>query len=120
MHWYVYHLPPIDNGWFFAKTVDQMAAELAAIDTKEKVEGVDPRNVFSPSVDDFIRDWQSAQSAAAGKGWEGDFRTKDQRVVIAIPDEGDFHWGFVFKQDNNGSTFVVSPVELPHLARYQD
>jgi hypothetical protein len=23
--------------------------------------------------------------------------------------------GFVFKQDNDGTTFVVSPVELPHL-----
>lgn len=118
MSWFVYHLPPVDNGWIFAKTVDEVAQTLAGIEVTEKVDGSDNIGVFLPTVDDFIRDWKSAQDAASEHGWEGDFRSKDHRVVIAVPHGVDFQAGFVFKQDNNGSTFVVSPVELPHLNKY--
>lgn len=118
MSWYVYELPPVDNGWFFSKTVDEVAHLLSEIHTKEKLEGVPVHNVFSPSVNDFIRDWESAKHAASEHGWEGDFRSTDQRVVFAIPHEGDFQIGFVFKQHNNGSTFVVSPVEQLHLNQF--
>jgi len=118
MSWYVYELPPVDNGWFFAKTVDEVAHLLAEADTKEKLEGVPVPNLFAPSVDDFLRDWEAAKDAAFGQGWEGTFRSNDQRVVFAVPHEGDFQIGFVFKQDNNGSTYVVSPVEMPHLNQF--
>jgi hypothetical protein len=32
-----------------------------------------------------------------------------------LPNESEFKHGFVLKQDNNGETYVVSPVELPWL-----
>ena len=49
-------------------------------------------------------------------GWEGDVRDGTGIYVFAVPgEESDTEVGFVFKQDNNGTTFVISPVELPHL-----
>ena len=35
---------------------------------------------------------------------------------LPVWDTYEFSFGFVLKQDNNGTTFVVSPVPLPHLA----
>ena len=45
--------------------------------------------------------------------WEGD--VCNEPYYFAIPNEHDMAIGFIVKQDNNGSTFVASPCELPHL-----
>lgn len=47
--------------------------------------------------------------------WEGDIRGSDYGF-FSLPD-GDtgFVTGFYWKQDNNGDSFVVSPIELKHL-----
>lgn len=55
-----------------------------------------------------------AREAARQLGWEGDVRGADC-VRFWVPDEVDFIDGFIWKQDNNGSCFVVSPVQLPHV-----
>lgn len=47
-------------------------------------------------------------------GWEGDVRGKDCAKFL-IPDEMGFAEGFIWKQDNNGTCFVISPIPLPHL-----
>ena len=50
-------------------------------------------------------------------GWEGDVRGRI--FVFAVPGtEVNTEIGFLFKQDNNGTTFVMSPVELPHLQEF--
>lgn len=66
-----------------------------------------------PSIDDFLRAWESAKEAASAEGWEGDFR--HQPVVFWVPMSTTFEYGFAFKQDNNGDTFVLSPVAMPWL-----
>lgn len=118
MSYYVYALPPVDHGWFFAKTVTEVAEHLGAIEAKAKAAGDHSYDSIYPTVNDFLRDWEQAQHAASKAGWEGDFRNTAEQIVFAIPVETDFQVGFAFKQDNNGTTYVVSPVFLPHLSEY--
>ena len=35
--------------------------------------------------------------------------------MFDLPLEQEFGFGYVFKESNNGNTYVISPVELPHL-----
>lgn len=65
----------------------------------------------------FLKDWDLAKGIAMDFGWEGDFRegSKSGPSVFWLPSEIDMHYGFVFKQNNNGFTFVISPCELPLL-----
>ena len=60
--------------------------------------------------------------------WEGDIRHyigndewhyyENNAYIFSIPnpDYATCSYGMIWKQDNNGSTFICSPVELPHLA----
>lgn len=45
--------------------------------------------------------------------WEGDIRNGP--YVFMIPKEGTMEPGLVWKQDNNGNTFVVTLTELPWM-----
>lgn len=106
MNWHVYEIAPIDLRWEFLATVDATAAEIKAQEKEIGQEG-------DPSTEQFSAAWESAQEAAGDKGWAGDFRSAPR--VFWVPGDTEFDFGFVFKQDNNGTTYVVSPVELPHL-----
>lgn len=55
-----------------------------------------------------------AVSKLPGCTWDGDIRDKNL-YVFALPDDGGTRLGLVWKQDDNGTTFVCSPVELPWL-----
>ena len=99
---YTYEIPPIDFGWGSLKTVKETLLEMFEDENQED------------SLDIFALDWRESQLSARKKGWEGDFRCGPK--VFWIPMNGDkMVYGFVFKQDNNGITFVVSPVPLPWL-----
>ena len=56
----------------------------------------------------------AVRAAAASLGWEGDVRGSEC-AKFSLPCEDDFIAGYVWKQDNNGTCFVASPVELPYL-----
>jgi hypothetical protein len=60
---------------------------------------------------------ERAFSLARKIGWEGDIR--EGPYVIGLPvqqgDGGDTYIILGWKQDNNGETFIASPVELPWL-----
>lgn len=117
MTWFTYEIPPLDNNWEFCPTVKEVAKRIGSSQAAFLAEHGRANDVaFTVPLDDFLGKWESAQSAAYAKGWYGDFR--NEPVVFMIPDETDFHFGFVIKQDNNGTTYVVSPVDLPHLAHY--
>lgn len=111
MNWYVYDIIPIDFGWERLKTVKETLSLLADSDSNEF--DAPKHDINDKTVRDFIDMWASAKEAAAAKGWEGDFRHNP--CVFWLPSEMDFVCAFVFKQDNNGTTFVVSPVPLPWL-----
>ncbi len=50
--------------------------------------------------------------------WEGDFRTPPHICFVPYPDAIGFKKILVWKQDNNGTTFVVSEISLPWLEEY--
>lgn len=115
MAWHVYEIAPIDFGWHNLKPVSKLAGELAqqqfstaALDPEDRMS-----NSEDPNVEDFMARWESAKSAARSAGWDGDFR--QEPVVFWLPGDTEFVYGFVIKQDNNGTTYIVSPIELPHL-----
>lgn len=114
MRWYVYEVYPIDYWWDYLHSLSDVMARLSADSLHDEA---NEKGYDLSVVKSFVDDWESAKMAASSKGWEGDFRHKP--VVFWIPIEDRFEHGFVFKQDNNGTTFVVSPVELPWLGSYR-
>ena len=113
MVWHVYELSPIDLGWENLKTVEETAADIGEIEARMKV-GAQVVDDVCPTIDQFARAWKDAQQEAKNAGWDEDFR--HDPVVFWLPmSEHEFRFGFVLKQDSNGTTYVVSPVSLPHL-----
>ena len=109
MNWIVYSIGPIDHGWEHLKTVRETLPAIAAIEDEFAGSG----DINSEEVTKFLQGWKSAKDAARGSGWEGDFRHEPR--VFWLPADVKFVYGFVFKQDNNGTTFVVSPQVLPAM-----
>ena len=112
----VYVCTPIDHHWEFLKTVKETAAELGARDAQFRFEAGSRPFSLEISIDSFLADWEEAKGAASQNGWEGDFREEPR--VFWLPDETGFEYAFAFKQDNNGTTFVVSPVRLPWVEKF--
>lgn len=112
MSYFTYQVAPIDWGWEQLRTVEDTARALADVDVRERLSG-EAIYIADPSLDTFLARWDAAKDSARRSGWEGDFRQGP--YVFWVPTEDGMQFGFVFKQDNNGTTFVVSPVELPHL-----
>ena len=107
---WIYEITPIDSHWDLLPSVADVAAQLARSEAEE-LSGNGGCGL--PSCEDFLNDWVKAKMQAEASGWEGDIRTGP--VVFWLPSETIFEYGFVFKQDNNGTTFVISPKELPYL-----
>ena len=104
MTWSVYEVYPIDFMWGFLPTISEFGKGLAS----------EPEAYGKDAVQKLDEDFREAQSEVdAATSWEGDFR--GEVSVFLIPIEGTFDYGFVWKQENNGTTFVVSPVKLDHL-----
>lgn len=51
--------------------------------------------------------------AAFDLGWEGD--TQDGAFVFYVPNETQISRGYVWKQNNNGTTFVATLIPFVHL-----
>lgn len=117
--WFGYSVPPIDFGWGHMQTVEEVAKRLAAEAATVAVKADSSHFGFDsgPDYEEFLRQWKSAQERAHDLGWEGDHRHAP--VVFWVPTDNGFDCGFVIKQDNNGSTFVLSPVALPHFSDYE-
>ncbi|WP_455233350.1 hypothetical protein [Geopseudomonas aromaticivorans] len=122
MFWNVYTAPAFDHGWEYLRTVREVREDLA----KNPPIGSEARlydHEELVALDKFNDSWRSAKAAALHVGWEGDFRNGVEPRVFALPIFGEVTLceGFVFKQDNNGITFFVSPGRLPWLeGRGQD
>jgi hypothetical protein len=106
---YAYHITPMDIGWEMMPTLDQVIREAS----KYKI----PHQplAFIESTQYLLNFAALAFKEAEKVGWEGDFRPGHEPRVFFIPNEVDVSYGLVWKQDNNGATFVISPVPMPHL-----
>lgn len=112
MNWYIYELGPIDHYWQHMKTVVETAKELGAASAAAQIAGFpEDTDGESVSVSEFLAKWKDASSRVTSSPDE----LRLPPVVFWVPWEGYFKYGFVIKHDNNGTTYVVSPVELPHL-----
>jgi hypothetical protein len=112
----VYSCTPIDHHWEFLKTVKETAAELGAMEAELRFESGRRELYLDISVEVFLNAWEEAKELAGQNGWEGDFRGEPR--VLWLPMETGFDYGFAFKQDNNGTTFIVTPVRLPWVERF--
>lgn len=103
MSWNVYAVGPIDFHWNHLDTVAEAGSKISMF----------PDRAVGHELESFMGRWESAKQAALNHGWEGDFNG-DPRVIW-LPYEDGFSCGFVFKQSNNGTTYVVSPVTMAWL-----
>lgn len=111
---YVYSLPPIDWMWEYLPTVSDLRERFRRDDCvlDEAGDLNEPRHRA-----DFDRAFDQAKDLATIEGWEGDFRQGPR--VFWVPGMLTFEYGFVWKQDNDGMTFVVSPQPLVWLDEWQ-
>jgi hypothetical protein len=105
-----YYITPIDFGWEYLPSVHEFAERVAKVDLEIKL-GKQPYG--EPRLDQFLADFKNAQDLATQEGWEGDFR--GDPCVFCIPIENEIVYGFVWKQENNGDTLVVTPEPIPWL-----
>lgn len=112
MDWYVYELAPIDFFWQHLKTVEETAKELGAASASSRALGFDESgDGVQIGVNHFLANWEDARSNVFGATEQ----LQRPPVVFWVPKDDGFTFGFVIKIHANGTTFVVSPVELPHL-----
>lgn len=111
---FVYVTTPIDywEGW----TLLDKFLDVHSIDEEDAEPFADVRR--EAAVNHLMPFLDKAYAAAKERGWDGDFR--EGPYVSGIPPRrGTFDPTFVlgWKQDRNGTTFVVSPYEMPWLDR---
>lgn len=107
---WIYEIAPIDTRWELLPSVADIASQLARADANELSGKGD---CGFPSCDEFLGAWVEAKKLAEDSGWEGDCTRGP--VVFWLPGDNVFDFGFAFKQDDNGTTFIISPKELPYL-----
>ena len=106
--WHAYVVSPIDLGWERLPLAESVAADIAHEEAGEIVSGDEAYQGHTGRFFDALRE---AKAAARKIGWEGDYKSYSAPRVFWLPnpDDFDFQYGFVWKQDNNGATFIVSP-----------
>jgi hypothetical protein len=115
---FAYSIGPIDYGWEHLPLVENVMARMYHDHLKNVVRFGEDIEHANPA--DIVVAFVKARELARKIGWEGDFRDDATPRVFWVPNEQDFKfdYGFVWKQDNNGQTFVISPVRMMHLEKH--
>jgi hypothetical protein len=107
-----YSLAPIDFGWGQIQTV-QFVVDLEIQRMLAHDRGLEA-DFEALSLPEFLQQFEDSRQLAISLGFDGILREEPR--VFWMPDgSGDFCCGFVFKQNENGITYVISPVQLPWL-----
>lgn len=106
MKLYCYHIAPIDF-WYGAMNGEEL---MLSIYRNGEV-GFRGKDAVIKGVQQLIHD---AEKAFRTIGWEGDVRQGP--YFFAVPSDTEMQLGYMLKQDNNGSCFIASPVELPEAS----
>lgn len=109
MPWTLYHIPPMDSGWDLFDPLERarcttLLSEVCCHD-EECYE-------FELSI--FDAALEAARIEARRLGWRGDI--SGETKVIWLPGDCAPCYGFAWKSQDKGSTYVASPIELSHLA----
>lgn len=99
--WSLVRINPIDLFWDELQDVDSYIKD--AYRAKR----------HTPSISEIYAELSAVKRWAKECGWEGDF-TQGPKIFF-YPADGIMAHGFVFKQCNNGDTFVAAPHRLEHL-----
>lgn len=134
--WYFYEIGPIDYFWHvlvspeIAETmlardpidIDESEGDLEEghqgeppelpVDQAEDAPGTEP---YVPLSERFRRDLAAIKDYAKHHGWEGDFACGPGVFWLPDSEARTFRYAFAWKQRNNGTTYVVSPLPLPFL-----
>lgn len=113
--WKLYILNPIDFGWEHLPTVEDTLKTIVS-DEHQLSQSAHPYDIAYTSVD-FKKNWARAELMAKNGGMRSDFR--DEPSVFWLPNESCMAYAFVFKEEDNGTTYVISPVDLPWLNTYE-
>ncbi len=108
---YYYETGPID---YFAGTV---ALEVF----KEQIQNeVDSFNNADDIFSNVLRNLDIAKTIFREHScWEGDIVAGPFIFAIPDPDNVEMRYGFVWKQENNGATYITSPLELVWIEEYK-
>lgn len=115
MKFVAYQISPIDSGWQFLPTIREFAIKVAE-DEISFAAGRREEPVFTMA--DLKRDLERAKKLAVKLGWdEGDYSGGggEPRVMLIPGSNNSLVYGFVWKQDDNGETYVISPQPLDYL-----
>ncbi len=117
MKLYVYIVAPIDrfDGMMTAKEAAENAERRSGTCFQvDKNEGYSTLTTLAGRVLAHLGDlFEMAKEASRTLGWEGDVR--EGPYFFTVPVEGGSAFGVVWKQDNNGTSFIGSPVPLDYL-----
>lgn len=108
--YYIYQTPPVDYFQGLRRITD-VAREYVLTPEDEREGDSELFSLFSLAM-------YCARAVALAKGsyWEGDIRGQNLYVfALPDPDATPPHLGLVWKQDNNGNTYICSPVPLPWI-----
>lgn len=92
---YLYRTPPIDDFSLYTRFDD------ALILMKEKKSKID-----------LCKFLMMASLAIDAHEWDRDLRSMPYVLFIPDPDECSSRLGLIIKQENNGNTYIFSPVEI--------
>jgi len=110
---FFYEGSSVDHGWNHLKTVEETLVNLASAYSH-----IEEANVDAIDVGTFIQSWEDAKTKLKLISvWDGDFIMNPHVFWTPNFASAELRWGFIFSQSNNGTTFVVSPVEMPHLEK---
>jgi len=97
--WHIYECPPIDHGWNIARTFKEVIANYNGCEIQ--------------IILDLMHDYSEViKIIEAVTSWEGDFNIEPHLFALPNPNGYDFMHGFIWKQSNNGSTYIASPCYL--------
>jgi hypothetical protein len=109
---FVYAISPIDHWGGWRRLDEAMLAAPPDAWTRSSYTWQ-----FGPTFEDLNTRLEIAKKLARKRGWEGDIREGPYWVPLPIDEPGVYDFMIAWKQDNNGTCFVVLPFPLPWLAK---
>lgn len=112
---FYYETPPID---YFAGmvTFDEFCAQIRREQQGCSLLGDEVDNYV---IEDMINSLERTKKFfTCESSWEGDIVAGPFVFTIPDPNSSSFKEGFVWKQDNNGMSFIASPCPIPWLKEH--
>lgn len=105
MKMYFYEVPPIDDNWEAMRLIDELPNAINCCCGKCGL----------PAWVKLEFDACLLASSKFSWGCWTDKEYSQPPRVFVLPDEEEFKIGFVWKTVNNGTTYIISPFELPWM-----